>query len=85
MPKRSDIIDVVMTETTLQLSARLVTLLNAQPGDGIVIGFMDKAGVLVPVISTGEEGNKLTRTNTVSYRGNTASFLSLCSPVLGSV
>lgn len=69
MPKRSDIIDVVMTETTLQLSARLVTLLNAQPGDGIVIGFMDKAGVLVPVISTGAEGNKLTRTNTVSYRG----------------
>lgn len=69
MPKKSDIIDIVMTETTLQLSTRLVSLLNAKPGDSIVIGFMDKAGVLVPVISIGEEGNKLTRTNTVSYRG----------------
>jgi hypothetical protein len=75
MPKKSDIIDIVMTETTLQLSARLVSLLNAKPGDSIVIGFMDKAGVLVPVISIGEEGNKLTRTNNVSYRGKKPNVL----------
>ena len=69
MPTRSDIIDIVMTETTLQLSDRLVSLLGATPGSGIVIEFMEKDGTLVPVISIGEEGNKLTRTNTVSYRG----------------
>jgi hypothetical protein len=69
MPKRSDIIDIVMTETTLQLSDRLVSLLGATPGSGIVIEFMEKDGTLVPVIAIGEEGNKLTRTNTVSYRG----------------
>ena len=69
MTKRSDIIDVVMTETTLVLSDRLVALLGASPGDGIVIGFSDKDGKLIPVITLGEEGNKLTKTNTVSFRG----------------
>lgn len=69
MTKRSDIIDVVMTETTLILSDRLVSLLGASPGDKIAIGFAEKEGALIPVINISEEGNKLTKTNTVRFCG----------------
>ena len=75
MPKRDDIIDIIMTETTLILSDRLVSLLGASPGDGIIIGFTDKEGTLIPVITLGEEGNKLTKTNTVSFRGKKHNLL----------
>ena len=47
MPHRDEIIDIIMTETTLILSDRLVALLGASPGDGIVIGFSDKDGKLI--------------------------------------
>lgn len=75
MPKRDDIIDIIMTETTLILSDRLISLLGASPGDGIIIGFTDKEGTLIPVITLGEEGNKLTKTNTVSFRGKKHNLL----------
>lgn len=67
--RRDEIIDIIMTESTLILSDRLISLLKASPGDKITIGYIDKEGTLTPTIQIGEEGNKLTQSNTVSFRG----------------
>lgn len=69
MNKHPDIIDVIMKESSLILDSGLIEKLNAKPGDRIVIGYIQKDGILTPVISIGEEGNKLTKSNTVSFRG----------------
>lgn len=69
--KRSDIISVILKETSLILDPSLITLLNANPGDRIAIGYTDKEGKLVPIISVAPDtGNKLTKSNTVSFRGH---------------
>ena len=67
--RRDEIIDIIMTETTLILSDRLISLLKASPGDKITIGYIDLNGTLTPTIQIGEEGNKLTQSNTVSFKG----------------
>ena len=69
MNKHPDIIDVIMKESSLLLDSGLIQKLNAKPGDRIVIGYIQKDGILTPVISVGEEGNKLTNSNTISFRG----------------
>lgn len=69
MNKHPDIIDVIMKESSLVLDSGLIQKLNAKPGDRIVIGYIQKDGILTPVISVGEEGNKLTNSNTISFRG----------------
>lgn len=69
MNKHPDIIDVIMKESSLILDSGLIQKLNAKPGDRIVIGYIQKDGILIPVISVGEEGNKLTNSNTISFRG----------------
>lgn len=69
MNKHPDIIDVIMKESSLILDSGLIQKLNAKPGDRIVIGYIQKDGILTPVISVGEEGNKLTNSNTISFRG----------------
>lgn len=67
--KRSDIIDIVLGETKLNIHPNLISKLNAKPGDKISIGYIERDGIMRPVISIGEEGNKLTKSNTVSFRG----------------
>lgn len=69
MNKHPDVIDVIMKESSLILDSGLIKKLNAKPGDRIVIGYIQKDGILTPVISVGEEGNKLTNSNTISFRG----------------
>lgn len=69
MIKHPDVIDVIMKESSLILDSGLIQKLNAKPGDRIVIGYIQKDGILTPVISVGEEGNKLTNSNTISFRG----------------
>ena len=69
MNKHPDVIDVIMKESSLILDSGLIQKLNAKPGDRIVIGYIQKDGILTPVISIGEEGNKLTNSNTISFRG----------------
>ena len=69
MNKHPDVIDVIMKESSLILDSGLIQKLNAKPGDRIVIGYIQKDGILTPVISVGEDGNKLTNSNTISFRG----------------
>ena len=69
MNKHPDVIDVIMKESSLILDSGLIQKLNAKPGDRIVIGYIQKDGILNPVISVGEDGNKLTNSNTISFRG----------------
>ena len=69
MNRHPDVIDVIMKESSLILDSGLIQKLNAKPGDRIVIGYIQKDGILTPVISVGEEGNKLTNSNTISFRG----------------
>ena len=69
MNKYPDVIDVIMKGSSLILDSGLIQKLNAKPGDRIVIGYIQKDGILTPVISVGEDGNKLTNSNTISFRG----------------
>lgn len=69
MNKNSDIIDVKVQDSNLLLDSALISKLGATPGDRIAIGYIEKEGNLIPVISIGEGGNKLTKSNTISFRG----------------
>lgn len=75
MHEHSDIIDVIVKDNKLILSDQLIDTLNAKPGDRINIGYIDKNGTLVPVICISDAGNKLNKTNTVSFRGKQKDFL----------
>lgn len=76
MNKHSDIIDVKMQDSNLLLDSAFVAKLGAKAGDRIVIGFIEKDGNMIPIISIGEEGNKLTKSNTISFRGKQKNTLS---------
>ena len=69
MPKHSEIVDLLLKDNKLILDPSLVNKLKAEPGDRIEIGYRERDGLLRPVISVGENGNKLTKSNTVSFRG----------------
>lgn len=69
MPKHSEIVDLLLKDNKLILDSSLVNKLKAEPGDRIEIGYRERDGLLRPVISIGENGNKLTKSNTVSFRG----------------
>lgn len=70
MEKRSEIVDVIMKESSLILDSGLIDKLKAKTGDRIQIGYIEKDESLVPIISIGDNGNKLTSNNTVSFRGH---------------
>ena len=53
----------------LILAPELVSLLRASPGDRLIIGFSVIDGKLFPVISKNEDGNVLTKSNTISFKG----------------
>ena len=69
MPKHSEIVDLLLKDNKLILDPSLVNKLKAEPGDRIEIGYREREGLLRPIISIGENGNKLTKSNTVSFRG----------------
>lgn len=69
MPKHSEIVDLLLKDNKLILDPSLVNKLKAEPGDRIEIGYRERDGLLRPIISIGENGNKLTKSNTVSFRG----------------
>lgn len=69
MPKHSEIVDLLLKDNKLILDSSLVNKLKAEPGDRIEIGYRERDGLLRPIISIGENGNKLTKSNTVSFRG----------------
>ena len=75
MNKNSDIIDVKVQDSNLVLDPAFISKLGAVPGDRIVIGYIEKEGNLIPIISIGEAGNKLTNSNTVSFRGKQKNML----------
>lgn len=68
-PKRSDIPDIVLKENSVIISDNLIALLHVSPGDRIAIGYLEKEGNLVPIISKSESGNKLNKSNTFAFRG----------------
>ena len=69
MHKHSEIVDLLLKDNKLILDPSLVNKLKAEPGDRIEIGYRERDGLLRPIISVGENGNKLTKSNTVSFRG----------------
>lgn len=69
MHKHSEIVDLLLKDNKLILDPSLVKKLKAEPGDRIEIGYRERDGLLRPIISIGENGNKLTKSNTVSFRG----------------
>ena len=69
MHKHSEIVDLLLKDNKLILDPSLVNKLKAEPGDRIEIGYRERDGLLRPIIRIGENGNKLTKSNTVSFRG----------------
>ena len=69
MHKHSEIVDLLLKDNKLILDPSLVKKLKAEPGNRIEIGYRERDGLLRPIISIGENGNKLTKSNTVSFRG----------------
>ena len=69
MHKHSEIVDLLLKDNKLILDPSLIKKLKAEPGDRIEIGYRERDGLLRPIISIGENGNKLTKSNTVSFRG----------------
>ena len=69
MHKHSDVIDLLLKDNKLILDPSLIEKLKAKPGDRIEIGYRERDGLLHPIILIGENGNKLTKSNTVSFRG----------------
>ncbi len=76
MNKHSDIVDVTLVKEKIILSDEIISKLNAKVGDKISIGYINKNGNLIPVISLSEEGNKLTKSNSFIFKGKKAEILS---------
>lgn len=75
-PKRSDIISLILQDSKMVLDPTLIELLKVSAGDKISIGYTEVDGKLTPIISKSEDsGNKLTKSNTVSFRGNQRNVL----------
>ena len=72
---------LVREENKLILSQKLIEELGAEVDDRIAINYERKEGLTFPVIGVStafggkESGNKLTKSNTVAYRGNSNTTL----------
>lgn len=67
---------IILEENKLLLTPEALTLLNAQPGNRIAVNYIQVSSEYTfPVIAKAEyfidpeAGNKLTKSNTVSFRG----------------
>ena len=72
--------DIELTENKLILTNNAVQLLGIQSGDRVCINYYMENNQPIPLIGTPDmfgvnDGNKLTKTNTVSYRGKQNKFL----------
>ncbi len=86
VPSKYDNIDLPIVEigdSKLIMSPKAVSLLSAQCGDRIAVNYIQKSNELtIPVIgkaevfSDPENGNKLTKSNTVSFKGTQKTILS---------
>lgn len=68
--------DLKILDGKLELTENLVNLLGAKTGDRIAIGYAQKDGKLIPSISIGDSGNKLTGKRTVIFKGKQCAILS---------
>lgn len=68
---------LTLLDTKMELDQDLINGLNAKAGDRIDIQYLDMGGNLVPNIFISEGGNKLTKSNTVSFRGNKRNALAV--------
>ena len=85
-PKRSkskkDQDTIVLEDNKLVLTQKLLDIINAEPGDRLLVSFKEENGIYFPVIAKSEvfadpeSGNKLTKSLTVSCRGNANDILS---------
>lgn len=62
-------IDLILLNTTIEISSHLVDLLDLDVGDKIDISYINDGELLLPVIHKSDTGNKFTARNTVSFRG----------------
>ena len=69
MSKHPDIIDIIIRDTQLCFSDRLIEMLKAKPGDKISIGYIEQDEKLTPIVTIDDSGHKLNKNNTVSFRG----------------
>lgn len=60
---------LTLNETNFEIDEDLRKALNAEPGDRLDIEYLSMGGVLTPSIFKSEGGNKLTKSNTVSFKG----------------
>lgn len=67
---------LTLEDSRLVLESSLIDLLQAQVGDRIQIEYTEKDFEIVPIILKSDGGNKLTKSNTVSFRGKANSTLS---------
>lgn len=74
--------DVQLTENKLIITSNAVQQLGVQPGDRVAINYIIRDKSPIPVIGKSsvfntDEGNKLTKSFTVSFRGEQNKFLRL--------
>lgn len=79
----SDIIEIIREDNKLVLSSKAAELLQVSPDDRIIIEYAkDKSKKPIPIIGSDfafdkeGQGNKLTKSLTVAYRGNANKILS---------
>ena len=68
--------DIIVEDGKLILSSSLVSILGAKVGDRISIEYTERNNEIVPIIILSEGGNKLSKSNTVSFRGKANATLS---------
>jgi len=67
--------DLILLDNKIELSQNVLDMLNAKPNDRITIGFSPNNGLLQPLITKDDNGNKLTKSKTFSYRGKMRDML----------
>ena len=66
----------ILEENKLVLNSRAVEALGAQWEDKIAVIYNNQNGLLRPIISVNQSGNKLTKSNTIAFRGKNREKLS---------
>lgn len=61
--------DIILNEENFEIFPLGLAILNANPGDRILIGYLEDDGILSPIILKSEEGNLLSTKNKVIYKG----------------
>ena len=67
---------IIVKDNKIILSSEIIDALGANPGDRIVIEYTEYENTILPIILISDGGNKLTKSNTVSFRGKANNNLS---------